>query len=472
MLFLTVPAVQAQQPPDTLRKVRQLHQVVERYGAQIGPRVWPGFRPDTIPTVFVIAGQGKLLTQWRHELLAGFHPWPGEPMSSWSLQESVAFPSGRFIAFMSIDGTMSLAYILGTDIHEAFHSFEHSAVREGSFFGRGENSMLIGSYPVFDTTNEALFSMEGGALHRALIATDRSAAAQAARDFLTIRARRHARLPSEIVQFEEMAEMNEGLAQYALLRGMAEIARVDQRWNAGATSLAQTESALLDSLLAVGRQSSRRRFYATGSAMGLVLDNLVGEEWKDRIMKSAITIDQVLAQTVGLADAGTARESWNTDLDHQLALHQRQAAASVELLRRVRRAQADSIIQASGQVVVLDPALLPSRRFQWCGFVPQNLLQTGDGRTIHMRLLQVCGGSVTSAQFSQPAVQDSVSGTLTTVIPVSDHLDLRESGAVIPLEAGLAREVQDLRLTSAGIDFEIKHARIAFDKGVLHIQAE
>lgn len=38
----------------------------------MGPLIWPGFRPDTFPTLYVIANRETVLVQWRHEWPAGF----------------------------------------------------------------------------------------------------------------------------------------------------------------------------------------------------------------------------------------------------------------------------------------------------------------------------------------------------------------------------------------------------------------
>ncbi|MEO8294297.1 MAG: hypothetical protein ABI613_02200 [Gemmatimonadota bacterium] len=455
--------------PDTLVSVRNLHQMIEAYGRDIGPRIWPGFRPDTIPTLYVVANQGKVMMQWRHEPISGFVAVPGDSETSWSEQAMASFPSGNYISFMNVDSTMTRPYVLGTDIHEAFHSFEHSAVTEKSLFGQGENAMLISTYPVFDERNEALFSLEGESLGRALRASTLADAKQSAREFLALREKRRAGLSPDFAEFEAMAEMNEGLAQYALIRGMAELAGADSAWTSGARYLADAESSILDNLMGIEQRSVRRRFYATGSAMGLLLDRLVGDAWKQRLMNEKTTIEKVLAASVGFQGSAELGRAWNASVARRVSGRLPQARASIALLRARRRNQADSILANRGLSVVLDPALLASHHFGWCGFDPQNLLQTGDGRTIHMRFLNVCGGSVKTAQLNQAAVEDSVTGTISTVIAAEDKLVIEAGGETLALPDGFLREVTELRVQSSGFTMEAGSARLLVQNGSLHI---
>src|SRR6185503_12105069 len=101
------------QIPDTVHRVLELHRIIERNGAEVGPLIWPGFRPDTIPTLYVIAHRGKVLVQWRHEWPAGFTVTPERSDAGIAGSEMVSLPSGKFISFMSVDSSMTPGLVLG-----------------------------------------------------------------------------------------------------------------------------------------------------------------------------------------------------------------------------------------------------------------------------------------------------------------------------------------------------------------------
>lgn len=468
VFFYSVPAT-GQAMPDTVGKVLALHHTIERFGSEVGPLIWPGFRPDTIPTLYVIANRGKLLVQWRHDLPSGFVPVPGIANAGWSSQESVSLPSGRFISFMSVDSSMTPAYVVGTSVHEAFHSFERSMVRDGIRFGGGENAMLIGTYPVFDVDNEAAFALEGQTLGKALQATSIAEARRYAGEFLAIRGRRRSRLPADMVEFERMAEMNEGLAQYALLRGLEGFGRHGEPWRSGARLLAQAESGVLDSLLGVERRSVRRRFYATGSAMALLLDRVASADWKQRLMEGNKTIEEMLSEAVDPGNHASLGPEGEARMSRNLEMLRPAAARAVEGLRHRRQRQADSLLAAPGLRVVLDPSALNGSRFQWCGFDPQNTLQTGDGRTLHMRFLNVCGGSIRSAEFSQPVVENESGGSLETVIANPAAMVLTEDSISVSLQAGETKEVTGLQLEAPGLSLRAGRATLRRENGELRI---
>src|SRR5207249_5654503 len=129
--------------------------------------IWPGFRPDTIPVAYVVRGQGTLLLGWRGELPQGFLPITGLAGGSWlsSADRGAASTGteldGRPTAQVVVNDSTGVATLVGLTTHEAFHVFEAASKREGTRFGRGENSFLVTSYPVFDPQNEAGMALEG-----------------------------------------------------------------------------------------------------------------------------------------------------------------------------------------------------------------------------------------------------------------------------------------------------------------------
>jgi hypothetical protein len=419
--------------------------------------IWPGFRPDTIPTLYVVAHRGKILVQWRHEWPAGFTVTPARSDVGIAGSGMVSLPSGKYIAFMSVDSSMTPGLVLGTSIHEGFHSFERAVMKDGQSFGSWENAMLVGTYPVFDVENEAAFALEGRKLRQALEAPSIELARRAAREFLGLREPRQRVLDAEFAEFEKRAEMNEGLAQYSLIRGLAEVARREGGpWPAAARREAAIESALLDSLLSLSQRSVRRRFYATGSAIALVLDRLAGQEWKARLLRENLNLQETLAVVSGFDAAGESTVRRDSRLMSAVLT---EAHRSVERLKASRVRQADSIVAGPGTLVTVDPSGLGNGALQWCGFDPQNTLQTGDGRTLHIRFLNVCAGSQVKGSFDLAVVQHDSSGALSFT---ADSASLKMTHGTQPVELGQGEsvEVAGFKLTGTSLELEARRARV------------
>jgi hypothetical protein len=451
MLAAIAAPLPAQPPlPDTVRRIAALHETLVSAGPTVGPRIWPGFRPDTIPTLYVIPHRAKLFARWRDTLPPGFFPLPGATDVAWTDTRTVSFPRGRPIAFLSVDSALSPGSVIGLALHEQFHAFQRASARRDRRFGAGENSMLVATYPAFDVANEAVFALEGRILGRALRARSLADARRLAREFVAVREDRHARLDSAVVEFEMAAELNEGLAQYAMLRGLRELTRADAgRFGAAAAAEAAQEAALLDSLLAVGPRSIRRRFYATGSAMALLLDRLADSSWKSRLVRDDATLQAMLADAAGYR----ART--------ELAQLRREAEKAVATLGARRRAQRDSILAQPGLRFALDPSRLAGGRMNWCSFDPQNVLQTAEGELLHMRMLRVCSNGV-EVQLDQPVVEERRTGTLRTVLPDATVLRLTSTGTSLALPAdGATIDVTDLRIEGPTLSVVAPRARLS-----------
>jgi hypothetical protein len=434
-------------PPDTVQAIAALHSTLVDVGARIGPRIWPGFRPDTIPTLYVVPNRAKLFAQWRDTLPTGFFRLPPAPDAAWTDTRVVSFPRGRPIAFLSVDSTASAASVLGLALHEQFHAFQRAAARRGRRFGAGENSMLVATYPAFDVANEAAFALEGEILGRALRARTRNEAKRLARQFLAVREGRHARVDSTIVAFETAAELNEGLAQYAMLRGLRELARVDaRRFAKAATGEAAVETALLDSLLVVGPRSIRRRFYATGSAIARLLDRFGDPGWKSRLIGDDATLQQVLADASDYRGRDALDRRSAAVIAARLAPLTAAAERAVAALDARRRAQRDSVLAQPGLRLVVDASALPARPLNWCSFDPQNVLAMASGELLHTRMLRLCSGRV-DVPLDQPAVEDRRAGVVQAVVGDANALKATAAGTPISLPPeGGSVEVSDLRI--------------------------
>ncbi|MGH7675612.1 MAG: hypothetical protein ACREMV_10110 [Gemmatimonadales bacterium] len=461
-LTLTVysaPAAAQGAPVDTVGRLAPVGALLERLGPTLGPDIWPGFRPDTIPVVFVLRGRGSVLVNWPGAPPEGFAPLAGVPLVAWRPEAARGAAStnaaigGRTVAQVVV-GRLVTEELLGIAVHEAFHAYERAAARDDRSFGRAENAFLVTSYPVFDADNEAGVALEGRLLAAALREGDARRTRELARQFLAAREARHRRLGPQLAEFECNTELNEGLAEYSLWRARSAAAS-----GTGVDSVA----ARLDSLVGNPAQSIRLRAYATGPAIALLLDRLA-PGWKDRLMSGTPTLQDVLADSTGYRAAESAlREHAYREQGGDALV--RRAAASVAALRRLRRAQVDSVLDRPGILLVLATDGLGGVGL--CGLDPQNLLQVDRGVLLHTRWVRPCAGSALQAEFTTPVVQDDSS--LRAVIGAEGEVRITVGGRAIVV--GERRQgVEQLEIASPVVTMRAAQADIEQQGRVLRVR--
>jgi hypothetical protein len=441
VLLLCAQPSNAQAPPDTVARLDSVAREVSRLGARHGESIWPGFRPDTIPLSFVLPSHGNVLFGWRGALPRGYVALPGEGGAAWRDQRDLGAAStgtmleGRRVAQIVVD-RLEPAVLVATALHEAFHVFQAASRRAGAKFGAGENSMLVSTYPIFDVENEAAIALEGRILAAALETPTLARKRELARQFVAVRRERHRRLPSEFVEFDQASELNEGLAEYALVRGSAlEASEGPPAWRAAAAHSLASRRALLSELTGTENLSLRFRYYQTGPAIALLLDALAGPPWKGRLLVENATLQDMLAWASGVdASAVAARRSAQAAFDAS-ALRVR-AARQVEQLTIRRRARVDSLLSMPGLRLVLSADSLPGRDFNSCGYDPQNLLQVTPGVQLQMRWWKPCAGGPTYAEFNLPSVHDEGAGTVSAIIGDAGDVRLTSNGQPIALRDG------------------------------------
>lgn len=440
MLGAITFALLLQGPPPTTARIATAHDWVGRLARQMGDSIWPGFRPDTIPVLYVVTGQGTLLLGWRGELPAGFLPIDGLDGSGWQAATEAGAAStgtelaGRPAAQVVVSDSMSLASLVGLTTHEAFHVFQNASRKQGRKFGRGENSFLVTSYPVFDPQNESGMALEGRVLEAADRASGQARKRTLARQFLAVRESRHRAIGADLAQFEVLAELNEGLAEYALVRSVQLAAR--QRNfpdRLGATQLASDKRTGLHKLTEDITRSIRLRYYATGPAIGTLLDALAGPAWKTRLIEQDQTLQDALADAVGYRSQELAlrRQAESTFVSAKL----RSAADSqVGRLRTIRKAQVDSILAAPGVQLVVS---MEGRNLGLCGIDPQNLLQVEPGVLLHTRWVRVCAGDALQATFNTPVVQDQNAQVMRAVVGADSSVKVSDAQGGVRIDSPL-----------------------------------
>jgi hypothetical protein len=442
----------AHAPLDTAARLDSVALEVARVGAHYGDSIWPGFRPDTIPLSFVLPSHGDVLFGWRGPLPPGYTAIPEFTRAAWRDRRALGAAStgtmleGRRVAQVVVSA-LEPAVLAATAIHEAFHVFQAASRRVNATFGRGENAMLVSTYPVFDVDDEGSFALEGKILAAALDAPALTRKRELAREFVAVRRERHRRLPSEFAEFDQLSELNEGLAEYALVRTLQfEASEGPHAWRVGAEKALASRPKLLLELTGTDNLSLRFRYYQTGPAEALLLDALDNASWKSLMLARNATLQDMLAWASGIDKAAAAARARAQVNFGASGLHAT-ATQQIERLKSSRRAKADSLLSLPGLHLVLVADSLPGKDFNSCGYDPQNLLQVMPGVQIQMRWWKPCAGGPTYAEFNVPSVHDESTGTVHAVIGDEGEVKLTSNGQPLVVRDGeTLRDVHAFRL--------------------------
>ena len=363
--------------------------------------------------------------------------------------------------------------LAATALHEAFHVFEAASQRSGRKFGQGENSMLVSSYPVFDVENERAFALEGKVLAAAMREESVGRKRRLAQEFVAVRQARHRALRDEFSTFEQMSELNEGLAEYALVRALQSVAREGPLdWRAGAARALTSRVALLDDVTGSENLSLRFRFYQTGPAEALLMDALAAPGWKARLLAGNATLQDALAEASGLEDLAIAAHR-RAELRARSSDLRTLAARRVALLEKARRAKVVSLLSQPGLRLVLSADSLPNRQFNPCGYDPQNLLQVTPTVRIQMRWWKPCGGGPTNAEFNVPSVYDETAGTVSAIIGSGAEVKLTSNGQPLVVRDGeTLHDLRSFRLDAPRASVQAVRADITRQGSTLVVRAK
>jgi hypothetical protein len=470
VLLVAAQVSGAQPPADTVAKLDSIAQHLTRIGRASGERIWPGFRPDTIPVAFVLPTHGSIVLNWPGPVPSGYEAIPGVRNALWRDQRALGAASmgvnlgGRSVAQVVVS-SLDPSDLLPTAVHEAFHVFEAASVKPGRRFGRQENAFYVSSYPVFDQENEMLFAREGELLLRALRATRLAEKRDLARQFVAVRRARHRQLDDAYSQFDRASELNEGLAQYALLRTL-ELMVTDQmlpaEWRALARKQLTTQDARLTDLTGNVSQSFRLRYYTTGPAQARLLDALSpNSAWKQELIDRNETLQDALGRLSGL-DALEARLLRLANLESDSIRVAGIARTGIERLRALRAAQVDSALSRPGILLELSASQLPARDFRSCSFDPQNLLQVTATMQLHARTWQPCAGPALVAEFNVPAVHDRTAGTIRAVIGMEEEVKITVAGSLVTLTDGQTlTEAKDVKVEAPRASVQSASANVS-----------
>jgi hypothetical protein len=195
--------------------------------------------------------------------------------------------------------------------HESFHAYQGIVAPQRLESAEQAGLRSESRYPWSNGELEQAWQVELDLLHAALEAPTEAEARSLAQQFLARRQSRRdeAHLSSELVAYEAHREWVEGLARYAELeiwhqaarsdlyeplrpvhelRNFSDYSGFDRRW-----------SQELDQLTRMAGDSGDGRFYYSGMAQAVLLDQLL-PDWKTRALQEPLPLEALLAEAVGL----------------------------------------------------------------------------------------------------------------------------------------------------------------------------
>jgi len=448
MLLLTACAGRPHGGNETSPTASSIEIAVER--AAGSTTLWPGFESIAVPLAIF---DGRRTYLFRHPSPPeGFVPAEGtEPARSVyegrfpavTANSSADVGGVATATLMLIDSsrTRSVVDLAAIAIHEAFHVYtrEHHPAWQAN-----EADLFL--YPIDDAHLLALRRLETEALRRALGAADEAGSACFAREALERRRERYAAMEPAFAAYERGNELNEGLATYVEARA------------AGRTAV---------DLPIHGFEPAevRRRSYATGPALALLLDRL-SPGWPASFEKDDTQhLDTALEAALGPPPGeGTARCRFSSS---DVAEAERIASGDVALLvqrRSERRAEFD---ERPGWRIVVRAAdgqpLWPK------GFDPLNVERV-DGGVLHSRYLRLGNdaGQLEAIDGSDADIEAFTEG----VGPHPLFNGIRQVVLSGPAEPVATADGDHVSVHSAGITADFRNARLSRNGQEVVVQLE
>ncbi|HEV8336533.1 MAG TPA: hypothetical protein VGR67_08970 [Candidatus Polarisedimenticolia bacterium] len=457
-------------------------------------RIWPGWGLEKTPLLIYEAGRVAFLVN---------HPAP--PADFQRLEGKVPLlgavfakfgRDARFNANTSIElGGLPTACIgfstapseaeapslrfIALVFHEAFHAHQAKAGKPG----KGAVEALLLRYPDLNAENLALAQMEQMILFQ-LVRFDDAPDPDRLRAFLAVRAARQKSLGAEFLHAERGIEYQEGLPTYVEVRLLEEARKA----TAGLSGFGSgdpyslgfsvaPELRVSDYLSRLLRFSSdaatiRSRAYATGMALGLLLDRL-GADWKTAALSSDKYLDEILADNLsmppGVAAAALARAKKDLDYDSLFRIIQEKTAR----LGAERKLAAENFMKQPGIRIELKP---PDGPVEVRGFDPLNVQPIDAGRAIHRRLLRLAFGEGTFSASGVPVLVGLGNGPfdikLVTVFVPAEDLLMETDFAPLALEPGSRTFRGSFKLTGGGVSLQASSGTISVspDKSKIEIE--
>jgi hypothetical protein len=397
--------------------------------------LWPGFDPAAIPLAI---HDGRLTWLFRHPAPpAEFRPVDGahvmegrHPAVTANTSAEIGGVETAILWEGALSGSVEAA--AATAVHEAFHAYQRT--HHPAWAG---NEMDFFVYPVDDAELLSLRRLESEALRRALRADGVAAAACWAALAVALREERFVAMPVRAAAYERGNELNEGLARYVEWRALDE---PPPAWQ----------------LADYPPEAVRLRTYATGAALGVLLDRFA-PGWRRRLAEAN---DQPLDRMLAEALAGSSAAHGCAFAAEEREAAGRAAAADAGRVQEARRQTRRAFFDRAGWRLVVEAAAAPfNPRFD-----PLNLRVVGPAEVVHHRIILLDG----------PAGTVEVMGIPALTVGAGDHPLM--GGVARLVVAGLADRpaVRDeegrLVMTAEGLRLELTGAAVEAGEGVVTVR--
>lgn len=268
-------------------------------------RVWPGFWPDD-QAFLVYEPEGDALLYSPVDPPAGYAPYQAAPPDAGNAWQERLYwhegvPDGLYGIFDTayrVGETTATAVVLQptlvatlrTLFHETFHAYQGRHF-EGESGGFGYIAPKTITAPIM-----AKAEVERSILKEALQARDRANLRELIREYLAVRASRTGEMPEKARDIERSVERSEGSAQLVGIQAAA--AALADEPDAVSVEIEKWLTIPVSDLGGgLAEQMFRWRLYGTGAAIGLLLDRLGFEDWRERLERGA-SFEALLAEAV------------------------------------------------------------------------------------------------------------------------------------------------------------------------------
>lgn len=312
--------------------------------------VWPGFWPDSQPfLIYEPEGDALLYSPVappaayvpydaaRSGPRAGHLYWhEGVPGGLYGIFDT-AYRVGQATA-IAVVLQPTLGGTLETLFHETFHVYQHRNFK-GESIGFG--------YVAPESITAAIMAkaeVERSILRAALKARDRASLGELVHEYLAVRAGRTGQMPEKAREIEASVERAEGSAQ--LVGIQATVAVLGQKPEVVPDEIGKKLAVPLADLGGgLAERMFRWRLYGTGAAIGLLLDRLAFDGWRERL-EDGSSFEALLAEASDFDAAD------RPDLIAERALHRFDYVALLRQARARRVAESDASFDPPARVVV------------------------------------------------------------------------------------------------------------------------
>lgn len=457
--------------------------------ARAGAPVWPGWDPGLVPFLLYKPSGNAFLVN---------HPFP--PAEFYEVNAGGSL--GRIFYYHGelrklrragsgeINGfeTAVVPIAFGTGLErsevflarlagEAFHIHQRSLGLFPPLAG------IADAYPDLSPENNALGNLEGRVLYEALAlaaqpGVAREDVAPLARGVLAVRQARQKGLSWEMVQYEQTAELFDGLTAYAedrvLTFGAQPSHKATPEWRDffgrerleyGQQEVARRRERL-NTINRHGQGAAVEHFVLTGAAIAHLLDTL-HPKWPARLDQTGTSLTDLLAEAAAfqpaaapeLLAAAQARHAYEAQYQDEREFAAAEAGQRESLLA--------SVLAQPGRRFVFD---LSAVRLTGSDFDPASAERIDETRRVHRKRCTFFYRETMLDFRGVPVVEDRAKRSLLVIVPPRDLEFKVDHAPYSPSDGG--RFHQRLELTGPGVKVIASSGAVEYDEGTVYIRIE